>query len=354
MSEHKPGLVRLGFLAVLIVALAVTVAACGSSSSSSSSAAATPSSSSGASSGSSSAASSGSSGAGSHLTVGLAQPTASNDHSFGEATHDGAAQAESQLGIKLNEVDSLTTPTAQLSALQEMARVDKLVLMQGGISAATIAAKFPSTQFVVTDGALPARPNTHSVIDDWLPVAYLGGVAAAHETKSHVISFIGGPPIPPIQEGLQGFTAGAKSVDPSIKVLSTYTGSLSDAGKAKTAANAQIAQRSDVIYADLDNAHIGIIQAAKQSGKSVKVIGSVAPKCSISGGLDIGDTLFPQARIVFKLISDFVHNGKLPAMQTFGLAGGYSMFQTCPGASKSLQTALATAQSGLLSGKIKP
>lgn len=337
MFEHKPGLVRLGLLAVLIAALGVAVTACGSSSSSSSAA----------------ASSKGSSGA-THLGVGLAQPTASNDHSFGEATHDGAVQAESQLGIKLNEVDSLTTPSAQQSALEDMARIDHLVLMQGGISAASISAKFPNTQFVVTDGALPPRPNNHSVIDDWLPVAYLGGVAAAHETKSHVISFIGGPPIPPIQQGLQGYTAGAKSVDPSIKILSTYTGSLSDAGKAKTAASAQIAQGSDVIYADLDNAHIGIVQAAKQSGKDVKVIGSVAPKCTISDGLDIGDTLFPQARIVYKLISDFVHTGKLPATQTFGLAGGYSMFKLCPGAPQSLRSALNKASAGLLAGKINP
>ncbi|MFZ0040486.1 MAG: BMP family ABC transporter substrate-binding protein [Solirubrobacteraceae bacterium] len=284
----------------------------------------------------------------------MAQPTAANDHSFGEATHDGAVQAQSQLGIKLNEVDSLTTPSAQQTALENMARVDHLVLMQGGISAAAISSKFPSTQFVVTDGTLPPRANNHSVIDNWLPVAYLGGVAAAHATKSHVISFIGGPPIPPIQQGLQGFTAGAKSVNPSIKVLSTYTGSLSDAGKAKTAASAQIDQGSDVIYADLDNAHIGIVQAAKESGKNVKVIGSVAPKCTISDGLDIGDTLFPQARIVDKLITDYVHTGKLPAVQTFGLAGGYSLFKLCPGASKSLQAALASTSSGLLSGKIKP
>lgn len=337
MSERQPGLVRLGLLAVLIAALAVAVAACGSSKGTSSG----------------SAGSHGSSG-GSHPRVGLAQPTAANDHSFGEATHDGAVQAQSKLGIKLNEVDSLTTPSAQQKALENMARVDQLVLMQGGISAASISSKFPSTQFVVTDGTLPAAPNNHSVIDNWLPVAYLGGVAAAHESKTHVISFIGGPPIPPIQQGLKGFTAGAKSVDPSIKVISTFTGSLSDAGKAKTAASAQIPQGSDVIYADLDNAHIGIVQAAKQSGKNVKVIGSVAPKCTTSEGLDIGDTLFPQARIVSKLISDFVHTGKLPATQTFGLKGGYSLFKVCPGASKSLKSALAKTTSGLLSGKINP
>jgi len=337
MSERKPVLVRLVFLTLLTVALAVAVAACGSSKSKSSG----------------SAASNGSSG-GSHLRVGLAQPTASNDHSFGEATHDGAMEAVSKLGIKLNEVDSLTTPSAQQSALENMARVDQLVLMQGGISAATISPKFPSTQFVVTDGVLPPRPNNHSVIDNWLPVTYLGGVVAAHESKTHVISFIGGPPIPPIQQGLQGFTAGAKSVDPSIKVLSTFTGSLSDAGKAKTAASAQIAQGSDVIYADLDNAHIGIVQAAKQSGKNVKVIGSVSPKCTISDGLDIGDTLFPQARIVYKLISDYVHTGTLPATQTFGLQGGYSLFKLCPGAPKSLKSVLASTTAGLLSGKINP
>jgi basic membrane protein A and related proteins len=324
-------------LGAALAACVAALAACGSSGSSSSS-----------SSGGSS------SGGSKQVKIGLAQPDPQNDHSFGEATHNGAALAESQLGIKLTEVDSLTTPSTQLTALQNLARSNDLVMMDGAISSQSISPKFPKTQFVVTDGTLPPAPNNHSVVQDWLPVSYLAGVAAAHMTKTHTIGFIGGIPIPVILAADKGYTAGAKSVDPSIKVISTDIGSFTDSVKGKSAANAQIAAGADVLYADLDTAHTGIVQAAKQSGKDVHVIGSVAPKCDISSGLDIGDTVFDESKIVFATIKQYVQQGSLPATLSFGLKGGYSFFKLCPGASPALQKAVATTTAGLLSGKITP
>jgi basic membrane protein A and related proteins len=335
-SQRSSHVVRTGAAAV-VVAVALALGACGSDDESSSS--------SGSSGGSSS------SDAKKEIKVGLAQPTPNNDHSFGEATHNGAVKAQADLGVKLTEVDSLTTPRAQTSALQNLARSNELVLMDGAISSQGISSKFPKVHFVVTDGTLPAAPNNHSVHQDWHPVAYLAGVAAAKTSKTHTIGFIGGIPIPVILDAQKGYTAGAKSVDPNIKVLHTTIGSFTDSTKGKDAANAQIAGGADVLYADLDTAHTGIVQAAKAKG-NVHVIGSVAPKCDISQGTDIGDTVFDQARIVFTTIQDYVKDGSLPATLTFGLKGGYSSFQLCPGASADVKKAVADAHKGLLSGEI--
>jgi len=340
MSQRRSKLLSRVVPAAVIALIVLVVAACGSSSSSSSS------------SGGSSTSSSSSSGSG--ATFGLAQPDPQNDHSFGQATHNGAAKAEKELGIKLTEIDSLTTPSAQLTALENLARANKVVMMDGAISSQSISSKFPNTQFVVTDGTLPKAPNNHSVVQDWLPVSYLAGVAAAHLTKTHVIGFIGGIPIPVIITASKGYAAGAHSVDPKIKVLTTNIGSFTDSVKGKSAANAQIAAGADVLYADLDTAHTGIVQAAKQSGKDVHVIGSVAPKCDISQGLDIGDTVFDESKIVFTTIKTYVDSGKLPDTLSFGLKGGYSSFQLCPGAKAALKSAVASTTAGLLAGKVKP
>jgi basic membrane protein A len=344
MDAHEfPNLTRFG-IATVVATAALALGACGSSKSSSSTTAAA---------GSSSATTSAPAGSSSGVPIGVAQPDPTNDHSFGEATHNGALKAVAQLKIKLNEVDSLVTPQQQTTALENLARTNKLVLMDGAITAAGVYKKFPNTQFVITDGALPPAPNNHSVIQDWIPVGYLAGIAAAHTSKTHTIGFVGGIPIPVIAAALKGYTAGAKSVDPSIKVLSTDIGSFTDSVKGKEAAAAQVASGADVIYADLDTAHTGVVQAA-QAGKSVKVIGSVAPKCDISSGLDIGDTVFDESHIVFTTIADFVKDGKLPPTLAFGLQGGYSSFNLCPGAPASLTGAIKKATSGLLSGSIKP
>lgn len=322
-------------LAVAVTALAVS--ACGSTSKTSSSSSSTS-----------------HSGAKSAVRIGLAQPLSPNDRSFGEATHDGAVQAEQQFGIKLAEIDNLTTSSEQLTAVENLARTNALVMMDGGISSQNITSRFPHTQFITIGSSLPAAPNNHSETTDWRPVAYLAGVAAAHESKTHVIGFIGGVPIPPVLGAEKGYTAGAKSVDPSIKVLSTIIGSFTDATEAKGAAQAQIANGADVLMGDLDTAHLGIVEAAKAAGKDVHVIGAVAPKCDISDGLDIGDAVFDQPKITFTIIKTYVTQHTLPAQLTFGLRGGYSSFGLCPGASPSLRQAISSATSGLLSGKIQP
>jgi basic membrane protein A and related proteins len=340
MPQRWSKLLRAGVPAAVVALTVSVLAACGSSSSSS------PSS-------SSSSSSAGSSGQ-APVKVGLAQPVPSNDHSFGEAVHNGVVQAENQLGIKLTEIDSLVTPSAQLTALRDLARTGNNLVIMDAVAAQGIPQQYPNTQFAILDGVLPPAPNDHSVLENWLPVSYLAGVAAAHITKTHVIGFIGGIPIPVILQADQGYAAGAKSVDPSIKVVSTNIGSFTDSVKGKSAAQAEIAAGADVLYADLDTAHTGIVEAAKQGGKSVKVIGSVAPKCDISQGIDIGDTVFDETKIVFTLVKTYVDQHKLPPTVPFGLQGGYSSFQLCPGASASLTKAIASTTAGLLSGKITP
>jgi basic membrane protein A len=316
--------------------MALAISACGSSSSSSSSGSSkTP------------------SGAGAG-GVAVAQVSAANDHSFGQATHDGVLATEKQLGIKITEVDNLTAATAQLAALKDLARTNKLIIYSAAMSVTGVANKFPGTQFVALDGSAPPGANTHSQVQNWLEVSYLAGVAAAHQSKSHVIGFIGGIPIPAIATANKGYIAGAKSVDPSIKVISTDIGSFTDSVKGKSAAQAQIAQGADVLYADLDTAHTGIVEAAKESGKDVHVIGSIAPKCTISDGLDLGDTVFSESKIVLSLVKNFVDQHKLAPTLNFGLAGGYGAFPLCPGVSPAVSKAVATTAAGLTSGKIKP
>src|SRR5262245_31112405 len=63
--------------------------------------------------------------------VGLAQPTASNDHSFGQAVHNGAVKAAKQFGLKLSEIENLTQPKAQATAVTNLARTNDIVLVDG-------------------------------------------------------------------------------------------------------------------------------------------------------------------------------------------------------------------------------
>ncbi len=283
--------------------------------------------------------------------VGLAQPTASNDHSFGQAVHTGAVRAAKKFKLKLSEVDNLTQPKAQFTAVQNLARTNDIVLVDGAISISPVYKKYPNTQFVVIDGIAPSAPNTHSVTQDWYPVGYLAGVAAAKATKTNTVGFVGGVPIPVITDGGKAFALGAHAVNPKIKVLTTTIGSFTDSVKAKNAAAAQIASGADVIWADLDTAHTGVVQAMKESGRGW-VIGSVAPKCSISSGIDLGDTVFNLTQIVFDTLKEWV-SGDLAKLRVFSIKDGVSNLGFCPRTPAAVKSAVVKARARIVSGKIK-
>src|SRR5207249_8490668 len=85
------------------------------------------------------------------------------------------------------------------------------------------------------------------------------GIIAGKMTKTNVIGTVAAFPYPNVNLYLNGYVAGAKSVNPNVKVKSTYLGSWYDPPKATQAANAEIAAGADFIYAE----SAGTIQAVR-------------------------------------------------------------------------------------------
>ncbi len=116
--------------------------------------------------------------------------------------------------------------------------------------------------------------------------SYLAGVLAASLTKTNILGVIGGTELPPVKSSFLAFNAGARSVSPNIRILTSYIGNWDDAGAGKEQALAQIAQGADVIFQNADAAGLGVFQAARES-RGVYVFGtnsnenSVAPKVVI-------------------------------------------------------------------------
>jgi basic membrane protein A and related proteins len=79
---------------------------------------------------------------------------------------------------------------------------------------------------------------------------YLCGIIAGMMTKTNVIGAVAAFPYPNVNSYINGYAAGAKSVNPDVKVKSTYIDSWFDPQKAKEAAEAQIAAGADFIYAE--------------------------------------------------------------------------------------------------------
>jgi basic membrane protein A len=98
-------------------------------------------------------------------------------------------------------------------------------------------------------------------------------VAAALKSKAGHIGFVGGVNVPLIKKFEAGYIAGAKAVNPSIKIDSQYLtqppdfSGFGDPAKGKTAAEGMYQKGADVVYHAAGGSGAGVFTAAKAAGK---------------------------------------------------------------------------------------
>jgi basic membrane protein A len=245
-------------------------------------------------------------GGGEVTNVGLMMDLPRNDGSFGQETAEGAEKAADELGAELTIVDSLEgKPSESRSALTNLAETNQIVVVVANAVMSDlprVAAEHPDVIFAVDAEEIDGSPNIFYRVQNWYPLGYLAGVAAATVSETGTIGFVGGGLIPPTIQGQAGFEDGAASVNPDIEVLDTVTNSFTDPTLAKNAAAAQLAGGADVLYSFLDAAHAGAVQAAVEAGGTAQLIGVISPKCADSQGLELGDTMADQAGSIGNLI----------------------------------------------------
>jgi len=242
------------------------------------------------------------------LKVALLLPGPINDSGWNSVAYKGLQNAQKDLGVETAYRESVT-PSDFESAFRSYAQQNYDVVIGHGNQfndAAKAAAKdFSKTKFIVTSSNITQAPNVASINVLSYQVGYLGGIVAAYTTKTQKVAFIGGQEIPPIIDGGNGFVEGVKSVDPTIQVLKTNTGSFDDVAKAKETAKAFIQQGADVVLGDANQAGLGVIDAAKGAG--VFAIGygddqsNIAPETVIASGLQIYPNAIPA---IIKVILD--------------------------------------------------
>ena len=146
------------------------------------------------------------------------------------------------------------------------------------------AEKYPDVQFCHATGTqahTKGLKNFHNAFASIYEGRYLAGIAAAMQSKTNKVGFIGGQKSDTITRFEAGFTAGAKSVKPDIDVQVQYAESFSDAAKGSTIASTMYASGADVIYQAAGGTGTGVFTAAKEvneklsadSDKKVWVIG---------------------------------------------------------------------------------
>ncbi|MBP1704992.1 MAG: putative Calcium/calmodulin-dependent protein kinase, partial [Chloroflexi bacterium] len=134
-----------------------------------------------------------------------------------------------------------------------------------------VARDFPSVRYLAFNSFPGEMPNVaYAWFRDW-EGAFLAGAAAARKTQTRTIGVVGGWDFAPIWGLVAGYEAGARRVDPDIRVLVDYLagtdvkfGRFDDPAAGEAAARGQFDQGADIVLNAAGTSGLGIIQAAAE------------------------------------------------------------------------------------------
>ncbi len=224
--------------------------------------------------------------------VALLTPGPISDQSWNGGAYAGLLQLRDSLGAEVSHVQTKTPAEFEENFRQYGAQGYRVVFGHGfefQDAAVRVAPDYPNTLYITTSGSTTG-PNLAGIRFAFEEPSYIAGVIAAGMTKSKKLGAIGGTELPPVKASFEAFTAGARSVDPTIEVAVSYLGNWDDVAAGKEQALAQIARGTDVIFQNADAAGLGVFQAARESRKAW-VIGSNADQNSIAPEVTLGSVL---------------------------------------------------------------
>ncbi len=224
--------------------------------------------------------------------VALLTPGPITDQAWNAAAYEGLLRIKDSLAGDISNIETKTPGEFEENFRQYGAEGYNVVFANGfeyQDAVQRVAPDYPRTVFIITSGDRTGA-NWAGIDFQFEEGAYIAGILAGMVTKTNVIATIGGTELPPVRRGFAGFEAGARSVNPGVRVLSAYVGNWDDAGAAKEQALAQINQGADVIFQNADAAGLGVFQAAKDS-KGVWVIGSNSDQNTIAPAVTLGSVV---------------------------------------------------------------
>lgn len=189
------------------------------------------------------------------------------DRSYNDFTWDGLLRASKELKVKINVLEPVTEADYE-KILRKAAKDADVVVLTGTHmqdSLIKVAPRYPKTKFVLIEGEV-SQPNVTCYKFKVEEGAFLAGILLARMSDTGKVGFIGGLPGEQTRAFEFGYRAGIityqEKAGEKLEVVSSYTGSLEDRDKGKTAALEQIKEGIDMIFgAGGGESNDGLIEA---------------------------------------------------------------------------------------------
>ncbi len=227
-----------------------------------------------------------------------------SDAGWYAGAYDGLVLLRDSMGVTISHQETRTPSEFDEAFLAYGTAGFDLVFAHGfeyQDAALRAGAQFPEMTIVVSGGGKVAK-NVVPLVFTLEEATYLAGMAAAGMSRAGVLGMVGGVDIPSVEGTFRSFEAGARAVDPDVKVLQSYIGNWDDVAAAKEATTALLGRGADVVIHNTDAASFGVFQAVREAhvrggGAGPWVIGMNNDQNGIAPEVTLGSAVIriPQA-----------------------------------------------------------
>lgn len=288
------------------------------------------------------------------------------DQSFNDSAARGADQAKAEFGftIKDSAATASEAESSRENRLQLMCDQGYKAIVAVGFAYAPAVAKVakacPEVKLAIVDSTDAKGDNISNIVFAEQEGSYLAGVAAAKKSKTGSIGFIGGVQTDLIKKFEAGYVAGAKSVNPSIKIQRKYLtqapdfSGFNDAAKGKTAAEGMLSAGADVIYAAAGGSGAGVFTAVKAKNAMAIGVDSDQAKTAAKDVQDIIITsMVKNVDVgVYEFLKSVQDKSFKGGVRSFDLKGGGVSLSTTGGKIDDIKADLDKAKQDITDGKV--
>lgn len=281
------------------------------------------------------------------------------DRSFNDSAYRGLIRAKTQLGAYVQVLQSRSAADYQPNLIALTNLHYGMIYAIGflmGLDLDSVAKQNPKQQYAIID-AVVDDPNVVSITFREQDGSFLAGALAAMVSKTHHIAFLGGQDIPLIRKFEAGYIAGAREVDPSIRVDVKYAGSFDDVAAGQELSDVLFNGGADIIYTAAGKVGLGTADAVK-SREGCYMIGVDSDQDGLVPG-KILTSMVKKVDVAVFDVAQALHDGKpMHGHVVFGLRDGAIGLTDFAYTKAAIGTAnlarLQRIETAIVSGKIVP
>lgn len=226
-----------------------------------------------------------------------------------------------------------------------------------------VAEQQKDAKLAIIDSVVTEHDNVTSIMFKANEASYLAGVAAALESKTGKLGFLGGMEGDIIGGFEAGFVAGAKAANPDVKIDIQYAGSFGDAAKGQTIAKRMYDGGADIVFHAAGGTGQGLFTEAiaqKKAGNDVWAIGVDRDQYD-EGKVDdktniVMTSVLKRVDVAAQDMIKKTKDGKFPGGETvtYGLKDdGVGLADSHGAISDKTQAEIDKAQKDIIDGKIE-